>query len=109
MYKNCLQQLDKETPARVNTTRLKERILLHVPELHCYSSGRDVYLAFSHDVGAVLQRANKEDCDDEAIHLAKAAAIIRKDMLATKYTFTGSFESNCLENSVPTSQMSLQF
>lgn len=107
MYKNCLQQLGKETPARVNTTRLKERILLHVPELHCYSSGRDVYLAFSHDVGAVLQRANKEDCDDEAIHLAKAAAIIRKDMLATKYTFTGSFESNCLENSVPTSLLSL--
>lgn len=55
----------------------------------------------------MLQRANKEDCDDKAIHLAKAAAIIRKDMLATKYTFTGSFESNCQENFLPTSLLSL--
>ena len=107
MYKNCLQQLGQETPARVNTTRLKERILLHVPDLDCYNKGRDVYLGFSHDVGTVLQRAYKEDCDDEALHLAKTAAIIRKDMITSKYKSTGSFESNCQENSVPASLLSL--
>lgn len=107
MYKTCLEQLGKDTTARVNTSRLKERLLFQVPELHSYNKGRDVFLAFTEDVGAALHKANKEDCDDEAIHLVKTAAIIRKDMLGSKYSFSGSFESDCQENSVPASLLSL--
>ena len=51
------------------------------------------------DLASVLQKAHKEDCDEEAIHIAKAASIVRKNMLAKKYTFDGSFEHNCQVNS----------
>ena len=44
--------------------------------------------------------SNKEDCDDDAMHLAIAATVICNDYMK-KYPFTGFFESNCQEHSVP--------
>ena len=93
--------------ARVNTSRLKERLVFQIPDLQAYKRGRDVYLAFSADVGFALHKAHKEDCDEEAMHLAKTAAIVRKDMLVNKYSFLGSFEPNCQAKSVPASLLSL--
>ena len=46
MYKSCLQRLGCDTTARVNTSRLKERLVFQIPGLQCYNNkGRDVYLA----------------------------------------------------------------
>ena len=45
MYKSCLQRLGCDTTARVNTSRLKERLVFQIPGLQCYNKGRDVYLA----------------------------------------------------------------
>ncbi|KAL9954824.1 hypothetical protein ACROYT_G042404 [Oculina patagonica] len=59
------------------------------------------------DLANALQKAHKEDCDEEAMLLAKAASIVRKDMLAKKYAFDGFFGSNCQLNSVPASLLSL--
>lgn len=39
----------------------------------------------------LLQKAHLEDSDEEAMHLAKAAVIVRKEMFTQKYTFDGSF------------------
>ena len=107
MYKSCLQRLGCDTTARVNTSRLKERLVFQIPGLQAYNKGRDVYLAFGDDVGLALHKAREEDCDEEAMHLAKTAAIVRKDMLASKHSFSGSFESDCQAKSVPASLLSL--
>ena len=106
-YMSRLEQLGEHTDTPVHTTRLKDRILSHIPALEAYKQGRDVFLAFKKDLANVLQKAHREDCDEEAMHLAKAASIVRKDMLAKKYTFDGSFEPNCQANSVPASLVSL--
>ena len=55
----------------------------------------------------MLDKAHNEDYDEEAMYLAKAASIVRKDMLSKKHTFNGSFESNCQVNSIPASLVSL--
>lgn len=106
MYTNRLQQLGMENTARPNSSRLKERIIAQVPDLQPYNKGRDVYLAFGEDVGNALHKVHKEDSDDEAIHLAKAAAIVRKDILTNKYSFNGSFERDCQLRSIPASLLS---
>ena len=106
-YTSRLAQLGESKTARIHTTRLKDRILSHIPALEEHKQGRDVFLAFKKDLANALQKAHKEDCDEEAMHLAKAASIVRKDMLAKKHTFNGSFEANCQENSVPPSLVSL--
>ena len=107
MYKSCLQRLGCDTTARVNISRLKERLVFQIPGLQCYNKGRDVYLAFRDDVGFALHKAHEQDCDEEAMHLAKTAAIVRKDMLTSKYSFSGSFGSDCQAKSVPASVLSL--
>ena len=81
MYKDCLKQLGQKISDRLNTTRLKERILFNVPDLDCYKVGCDVFLAFSTDVGNGLKRSNKEDCDDNAMDPAKTAAIVCNDKM----------------------------
>ena len=107
MYTTRMEQLGADMQSRVHTTRLKEQLLSHIPELEAYKQGRDIFLGFKEDVGLVLNRVLKEDCDDEAIHLAKAASIIRRDMLQLKSAFNGYFESNCQIESVPTALLSL--
>lgn len=51
------------------------------------------FLAFKNDLPNVLQHARKEDTAEEAMHLAKAASIARKEH--KKYKFDRSFEVNC--------------
>ena len=67
MYKSCLQRLGCDTTSRVNTSRLKERLVFHIPGLQCYNKGRDVYLAFRDDVRFALHKAHEQDCDEEAM------------------------------------------
>ncbi|CAB4011701.1 Hypothetical predicted protein [Paramuricea clavata] len=107
VYQSRLQQLGRPSTARINSTRLKERILTHLPSLEDYSEGRDVYLAFREKLAKIIRGAHMVDSDEEAIHLVKAANIVRKDMLTTTNTFNGSFDANCQENSVPKSLLSL--
>ena len=106
-YTSRLKQLGENTPARIHTTRLKDRILSQIPALEEHKQGRNVFLAFKTDLANALQKAHKEDSDEEAMHLAKAAIIVRKEMFTQKYKFDGSFESNCQANSVPPSLVSL--
>ena len=78
-----------------------------MPDLNSYKQGRDVMLSFDDDVGHALRDACLDDADDEAICLAKAADIIRRDMFGMHTGFDGSFPRGCQEDAVPKSLVAL--
>lgn len=107
MYSVRLQQLGVEQDTRPHSTDLKNRILAHFPDLKAHKEGRDILLAFDRDLGGALRKLCKDDFDDEAMCLARAAKIVRRDMLQLHATFTGSFDESCQVNSVPQSLLSI--
>ena len=100
LYMSRMEQFGVVSDKRMHTTRLKQRLLANFPDLRAQSKGRDVILAFDKDIGAALGKACKQDSDSDAVHLARAAQIVRRHMFDPK-PFTGSFEENCQEKSVP--------
>ena len=68
------------TEYEVHKTRLKERLLAHIPDLQAYKQGREMYLAFNQDIGPAIRKAIDDDADDDGMHLVKAAAIVRRHM-----------------------------
>ena len=102
----CLKQeeLGIEQPT-VNKTRLKDRILEVFPDLSAYTEGREVLFAFEHEIAGALREAKRKNSD--AWHLAKAANIVRKDMLKVKNSFNGTFNDDSQRNSVPESLKTL--
>lgn len=75
--------------------------------MEAHKKGRDVILIFNEDVGAALKKACEHDADHDAVHLAKAAIIVRRDMFKHRNQFDGSFGSTCQETSVPVSLVAL--
>ena len=59
------------------------------------------------DAASALSKACEYDADSDAIHLAKAANIVRRDMFKMKNLFQGSFEKECQEESLPDSLIAL--
>lgn len=106
LYMSRMQQFGVESGKRMHTTQLKERLLAHFPDMWAQSKGRDIMLAFDEDIGAALDKACKQDSDNDAFHLTWAAQIVRRTMFGSK-PFTGSFEENCQEKSVPHSLLAL--
>lgn len=53
-YSRLLEQLGANVPSRVNSIRLKDRLLTQIPELGAYTEGKEVKLAFTTDIGAAL-------------------------------------------------------
>ena len=100
---------DYGLPGRVHSSRLKMRLLAHFPDLQAYADGRDIRLAFTSDLKATLKEAykNRESWDDEGVHLAKAAKIVRRDMFLLKSEFTGSFSEDSQISSVPETLLAL--
>ena len=107
LYYCRLEQLGAYLPERVNSTRLNERLLSQLPDLSEYNEGREVKVAFSSDISAALQFPQDYDYDAEAIHRAKAATFVRKEMLTKQQHFNGSFESDCHHQAVPKSLLAL--
>ena len=99
LYKERLQQLGVESPC-VHPTRLKEQLLSSIPELEEYKAGCGVLLAFKKDISSVLSNVSNYSAA-EAIHLAKAASIIRREMLNHKTKFDNKFHGGFVEESVP--------
>ena len=100
LFQSRVVQLDVGSPD-VHATRLKETLLFHIPKMRAYSKGRDVLLAYDTDVGYILAQTSKYS---EAIHMAKAAELIRRDMLNnSRPPFTNAFLDGCLQQSVPPS------
>ena len=107
LYKTRLEQLGVYVPERFNSTRLKERILRQCPALHANKKGRDVILAFENNIGTAIHYANENSRDSQAIYLAKAAQIIRKEVLSKKQSFNGRFSQHCQEEAVPDTLLAL--
>ena len=101
LYTTLMEQLGTIMTGRVHSTKLKNRILRYFPDLEEHEQGRDVLLAFNQDLGSALQKACGQDADDDAIHLARAVNIVRRDMLKIKTASIGSFDTYCQEDSVP--------
>ena len=83
-----LTQLGENTPARIHSTGLKDRILSQISALEEHKlQGCDVFFwAFKNDLANVLQNARKEDSAEEGMHLAKAASIACKKHKLTNLT-----------------------
>ena len=64
-------------------------------------------LAFAGDVGSAPHKKCDSDYDDDAICPARAAKIVRRDMLKLQSTFTGTFTKDCQVKSVPSSLLPL--
>ena len=73
LYHDRLERLGVSIPKRINTTRLKERLLDQMPNLKAYTKGRDVVLAFDDDIADALIIALQFKKDSDVTHLAKTA------------------------------------
>ena len=109
LYTARLKQLGTTQESRVHSTRLKERILSYFPDMQVHKQGRNVILIAHDDIGSALGKVqdHEAESDNDAVHLAKAATIVRRDMLKMKQHFDGSFESKCQEDSVSASLVAL--
>jgi hypothetical protein len=77
LYESRLKQF--ETNSTFNRTRLKNKLLLKIPELKPFHKGRQVLLVFEKDVGLALVSA----CDyTNAMYFAKASEIVRREIFA---------------------------
>ena len=86
-YSSKLSELGEEHPDRINATRPKTRVLTAFPDLTTHAQGREVLLVLSLEIGDVLLEAKNRD--SEAFCLAKAAMIVRSEILQVKNTFNG--------------------
>ena len=93
MYKTRLEQLGAEINGCVHTSRLKIRLLSVIPNLRATSQGRNVLISFDDDISGALQNACDDDfCSDrDAMHLMRAAKVVRREMFKQKYSFNRSF------------------
>ena len=86
MYKNQMLKyvaLQKDAE-RVHSTRLKLKLLEHVPGLCEAKDGRNVLFTLDSEVGrAVFETCNKNKHNDRII-ITKAAHILRKQLLLNK-------------------------
>jgi hypothetical protein len=96
LYESRLKQF--ETNSTFNRTRLKNKLLLKIPELKPFHKGREVLLVFEKDVGPALVSA----CDyTDAMHLAKASEIVRREIFAEQNKFAGHFDRDSVVDYVP--------
>ncbi|KAG7170840.1 hypothetical protein Hamer_G028174, partial [Homarus americanus] len=107
LYTQRMEQHGIKLNQRVHSIRLKERILAQFPNMQEHNKGCDILLAFEDDIGDALAKACDYDHDNDAVHLLRAAQIVRRDMSTEGQGFTGSFSDKCQENSVSTLLMTL--
>ena len=110
LYKSLLEKLGVHEESRVHSTRLKEKVLTHVPGLRAINAGagKEVLLAFDNAIGDVLKEALKKNRDEEGIELAAAAKIICRDILEMEVPeFSGSFKMDDHDKSCPASLLVL--
>ena len=100
LFSAALMELGLE-PGKLNSTRLKDRVLTAFPVLTTHIQGKDIVLVLKDEIGDVLKQAKEKDSN--AWHLAQAAKIVRRDMLQINYSFNGTFPSKCQKGANPVS------
>jgi len=105
LYGTRLKQLETDVTGRIYLTKLKDRLLGFYQDMEAPKQERDVVLIFNQDIGSdigsALSKACEHDADNDAVPLARAASIVRRDMLKMKNQFNCSFEKKCQEESSP--------
>lgn len=101
MYADFLKSYGINTNLRI--TDLKERILNHFPSLEAFRSKKNILMIFKDDIGGLLSQAFGIDYEEDATHIAKAASIIRRDVLQKSCEFSGSLEKVHQASAVPES------
>ena len=96
VYESRLKQF--EINSSFNRTRSKNKLFSTITELKAFNKGREVLLALEKDVGPALFSA----CDiSDAMYLAKASAVVRRDMFAKQKKLSGYFDRDSVIDSVP--------
>ena len=86
LYESKLKQF--ETYSTFNRTSLNDKLLSKIPELKAFYRGQEVLLVFEKDIGPALVSA----CDfTDAMNLAKASEIVRREIFAEKKEILWSF------------------
>ena len=101
LYKLRLEQLGVAIEGRVHTSRLKLRLLSVYPDLRAHLQRRNVMLSFNDDIGDALKKACYHDSDNDDMHLAQAAKVVRKEMFSQAFPFNGTFTDEYLQTAVP--------
>ena len=101
LYESRLEDLGNARS--VNKTRLKERLLEYFKEAQEQFDGRNTFLVFKEGMRNMIQDAlKKRDFSEDALILARAASIIRKDIFNHEgIHFNGSFPEKCQDTSLP--------
>ena len=107
LYTNRLHQFGCAVPERVNSTRLKERLLSHISDLRSYNDDKEVILSFTDCVNTAMNFTLVCNHDADAMHLARTAVIIRREISKQSQNFNGSFKTDWQEKSVPESLLAL--
>ena len=62
--------------------------------MRAYTKGRDVLMAFEDDISSVLAKACEQDNNEDAMHIARAAHIVRRHIFGEAKPFNGFPEQN---------------
>ena len=87
-----MQRLGVKLDTRVDSTRLKQRLLAQFPDMRANTKGRDVLLIFEEGVGDALTKACELDSDTDVVHLARAAQTVRRHIFEEGEPFNGFTE-----------------
>lgn len=105
LYLQRLYEMGRLCDKEINSTRFKEHVLKHLPDgWTAVTKGTNtVYFSHNDTMGKIMTEAtNQQNIDqDEAILVMKAMSILRKNSMFPQKPFNGSFDANCLSNSVP--------
>ena len=83
----------------IHSTILKNRLMAELSEFRAHSEGRDTLLTFQKNIGSALKKAC--DNDSDAMHLARAAEVVRRLIFEKDFSFHGSFQADCQKDAVP--------
>ena len=98
-YCQYLEQLDAIFMT-VNATRLKEDILKLNSNLEANFHKKEIYILYKDNLAAALEYSRDNSGVSDAMHLSKAAKIVRDEIVQSKLEFTGLFFRNCKVESV---------
>ncbi|CAC5417822.1 unnamed protein product [Mytilus coruscus] len=74
LYTERITCLGADVSSRVNSSRLKDRIVSHFPDLNAYKQGRENILVFKDDIGPALKRVCLEDFDNEFVNSSNTSS-----------------------------------
>ena len=80
LHTERIRQLGVEVSCRINSSRLKKRLLSAVPDLRAHVKGIEIFVTYENDVGSVISLVCKNNFDLDAMVLAKAATIVHREL-----------------------------